>query len=201
MLASRHLRCIQIQKHTKGSKERLLIKQNKTGCEFSRNSSFSKLRTIVQYKNQSVSCPLPSARIQLAKDKWFICLLFVLCVTLKKDFVENLHPVLFCLIKKSVLFNLLCVFGSFFQNAGSQLLFQKKKIRRCIHADTRDACHMYPLHSISSVPHEHTVVNIEAEGEGGGGEERKEFMMKNVATCVLLSMSATEKEDLFYFSS
>ena len=35
-----------IQKHTKGSKERFLIRQSKTKCEFSRKSSFSTLRTI-----------------------------------------------------------------------------------------------------------------------------------------------------------
>ena len=38
---------------------------------------------------------------------------------------ENLHPVLFCLIKKLFFFfNLSCVLGSFFQNTGSQLCFR-----------------------------------------------------------------------------
>ena len=35
-----------IQKHTKGERERFLLWQNKTGCEFSRKCSFSKLRAI-----------------------------------------------------------------------------------------------------------------------------------------------------------
>ena len=40
-----------IQKHTEGSKERVLIRQNKTGCGFFRKSSFSKLSTIQKQTN------------------------------------------------------------------------------------------------------------------------------------------------------
>ena len=42
---------------------------------------------------------LPCARIQLAKVKWIVCFCIVRSFE-KEDFLENSHPVLFCLIKK-----------------------------------------------------------------------------------------------------
>ena len=48
------MRCLRMhQKLTKGLKERFLIRQNKTGCEFSRKSSFLKLRTCLLYTSPS----------------------------------------------------------------------------------------------------------------------------------------------------
>ena len=64
-------------------------------------------KSYVQYKNKQFThllpvgfmCPLSFARIQLAKDKWIVCF-GIECSFENKDFLENLHPVLFCLIKK-----------------------------------------------------------------------------------------------------
>ena len=46
-------------------------------------------------KNARDSCPLPSARIQLAKDKRFACLFFCIVGRFEIEaFLENLHSVL-----------------------------------------------------------------------------------------------------------
>ena len=113
------VRCSSIHKNTKGSKERFLIRQNKTGCEFSRKSSFSKLRPIQKQTNN----------LSLQESKWqkISCLFVLPCfvhIVLKKRISSNLR-ILSCFVwLKSVLFNLLCVFGWFFSERRQSTLFQ-----------------------------------------------------------------------------
>ena len=63
-----------------------------------------------------ISCPLPSARIQLAKNKWIVFFVFCFfCIVHsfeQEDFLEKSHSIWFCLIKKRFFLNLVCVFGS-----------------------------------------------------------------------------------------
>ena len=113
-----------IQKHTKGSKERFLLRPNKTGREFSRKSSSSKLRTTQKQTNISLIIflfllPQESNRQKISES--FVCFCIVRSFE-KGDFLDNSHSVLFYLIRKRFL-NLLCVFGSFFPNASGQLCF------------------------------------------------------------------------------
>ena len=83
---------------------------------------FFKATHTAKTTNSPIFCQADYCETGVQKiSELYICF-SIACSFEKEDLLENSHSVLFCLIKKRS--NLLCVFGSFFQNAGSQLCFR-----------------------------------------------------------------------------
>ena len=89
------------------------VKKNKTKPETELNAGIltKRSRNTQRLKTMLFSCPLPSTSISLAKDKWIVC--FCIVNSYEKRISLKIH-ILSCFVwLKSVLFNLLCVFGSY----------------------------------------------------------------------------------------
>ena len=127
-------------------KRRRKRKRNRVDCQRYEKRSDS---------TRSLLCPLPSARIQLAKDnKLFV---FALSVALKKRIFLKIH-ILSCFVKlKSFLLNLLCVFNQKSSNSSllpSCMYYNKPITEDHISNNTSNTgfWRQFPLQCVQSTP-------------------------------------------------
>ena len=86
------------------------------------NITLSSYLSLIRWQPHVLFCALIQLKMtcKLSSKPLFVTVVFVCLFAWQRDFLESVHIALCCLIRKDVLFNILCVLV-FFQNVSSQL--------------------------------------------------------------------------------